>query len=307
MYKKGRYKEAQEEYEKLAKADPKDPRLRFNAGDAAYRSGDYKTAAGMFEQVLTAEDLKLQQQAWYNLGNARWQTGSDAAEPDQKREEWNQALASYSAALKLDPQDARAKHNYDYVKQQVENLPPPPKQQQDQKKQDDQKDKKDDQKDDQKQDKNQQDSQKKPSDSQKQNQDQNQKKDQKDQSGENKSDKKDQKDGQKQQNQEGQKDGDKQQKQAGDQQGDQNDKNGQPKDDGLKPQQATDQQKAAASQAQAQDDSANHEGRMSARQAQRLLDGQKGEERAFIFRALRGNGYTNTQTGELREARRKAW
>ncbi|HTI69660.1 MAG TPA: VWA domain-containing protein, partial [Candidatus Limnocylindria bacterium] len=78
QYQKGQFEGALAEYEKLAKENPDDPRLRFNAGASAYRSGDYKKAGGLFEQVLTAQDLKLQQQAWYNLGNTHFKLGEEA-------------------------------------------------------------------------------------------------------------------------------------------------------------------------------------------------------------------------------------
>lgn len=131
-YKRGEFDKAREEYERLAKEKPEDFRLRFNAGTSAYRQGDYKGAAGLFEQVLRSPDLGLQQQGWYNLGNARYQAGDAEPDSSKKREQWEQALASYGAALKLNPADNDAKANFDHVRRAIEMIPPPPEQQQQQ-------------------------------------------------------------------------------------------------------------------------------------------------------------------------------
>jgi len=304
-YKKGLFKEAQEEYEKEAKDKPADLRFRFNAGTAAYKAGDYKAAAGMFEQVLNSPDLNLQEQAWYNLGNSLVRKGEETKEADEKRQQWTQAMSSYTAAQKLNPQDADAKRNYDWVKRKLEKLPPPAPEQQNQ--QDQKKDSKQDEKK-QSDQKNQQQSSNSKDQNQQQKENpkssdpkQSQSKDQSQKDGQQKQDASQKKDGEKKGDQQQQTPGDQQGAAAGDksQQGSKN--------DGLKPQQASEEQRAAAQQAQAQDDNANQQGKMSERQALRLLDNQKGEEKAFVFRVLRGNGYTNGETKELREARRKAW
>ena len=125
-YEGGDFATARKLYEELAQRNPDDFRLRFNAGDAAYRAKDYKAAAGHFEQVLRSPDLGLQQQAWYNLGNARFRAGEGEAEPDRRKEEWQQALSSFEVATKLDPNDPAARSNSEFVRRAIESLPPPP-------------------------------------------------------------------------------------------------------------------------------------------------------------------------------------
>ena len=302
QYRKGKFDQALEEYEKLARENPNDARLPFNAGASAYRSGDYKKAGGLFEQALTAPDLDLQEQAWYNLGNTHYKLGEDAKEPDQKREQWNQALASYTAALKLNPQDANAKQNYETVKQIIEQMPPPPPEQQQQDGDKDKKDKKDQDKKDQQQDQ-KQNSKDGPKDQQK--------KDQQDGKQNQKGDGKKDKDGEDQSQSKEDKNKDKKPQPQDQQEGG---KSGEPKEgskgspnDGMKAQRDAEQQKAEAREAQAQDAKDNQAGRMSARQAMKLLDNQKGEERAFVYRAVRARAYTNGEPHDVREARRKAW
>ena len=119
-YRKGEFEASRQEYERLAREKPDDFRLRFNAGAAAYRMDDFDGAAGLFEQVLRSPDLGLQQQGWYNLGNARYRAGEAEQDPDKKREQWQQALSSYTAALKLNPGDPSAQANYQAVKQAIE-------------------------------------------------------------------------------------------------------------------------------------------------------------------------------------------
>ena len=159
-YEQGNYSTARKEYEALARENPKDARLHYNAGAAAYREKNYENAAASFEAALTAEELGLQEKAYYNLGNARYQMGENEQEPQEKAKNWELAVKQYETALKLKPDDLEAKSNLDFVRKRIEELKAEQKDQdkQDQKKQDEEKkdekkdqDKKDDQKgDDQK-------------------------------------------------------------------------------------------------------------------------------------------------------------
>jgi len=136
--------------------------LRYNDGVKAYRSNDFATATSSFEQALAASDRLLQQRAYYNLGNASYRQGE--AEQAQAQPLWQRAIKSYESALALDPKDADAKFNLDFVKKKLEELE---KKQQEQQQQD----KKQDQK---KEDKQQQDQQQQQQDQQKQDQQQQQ-------------------------------------------------------------------------------------------------------------------------------------
>ncbi len=71
-YTAGNYTNALEEYERLAAIHTNDLRLVFNAGVAAYRATNYEAAATLFTAVTLSPDLKLQQQAYYNLGNTQY-------------------------------------------------------------------------------------------------------------------------------------------------------------------------------------------------------------------------------------------
>jgi len=129
----------------------------YNTGVTAYKSNDFARAAAMFENATASQDRALQQRALYNLGNADFRLGQ--AQPQQAQQLWQRALKSYETALALDPNDADAKFNHEYVKKKIEEL----KKQQEQQKQQQQQNQKDQQnkKQDQKKDEQQQQGQQK--------------------------------------------------------------------------------------------------------------------------------------------------
>ena len=257
-YKAGNYDQALKEYEQLLKRKSDDPRLHFNAGAAAYRNRQFEEAAKQFNATLSSPDLKLQGLAYYNEGNSLYHLGERNPDPKKRTEAWEKALQDYQSTVKLSPQDADAKSNYEFVKRKLEEL----KQQQQQSKQDksDQKDKQDQQqqKNDQ-QNQQQQDQQK--NDQQKQEQAQkNQSEQKKDSSQQEQQAQQKKQDEQKQQQQEAAKKSQEQKDQA--QQAQQSPE--QPKDKGDEK-----EQEAAAAQAA---------GQMTQQQAKQLLDTQKGDE-----------------------------
>lgn len=154
-YQSGKYDEALKEYQRSLKRKADDPRLHFNAGAAAYQNHQFDEAAKHFAEALAAQDLQLQQSAYYNLGNTLYRQGDTLSDPNQKMELWQNALKLYDGTLKLDPQDADAKFNRDFVKQRLEEL----KQQQQQQQQSQNQDQQQDQQDQQEQQQQQQDQQ----------------------------------------------------------------------------------------------------------------------------------------------------
>ena len=270
-YQKGDYKASRQEYEALARTTPEDPRYRFNAGAAAYRQSDFTNAATHFESAIASRDLHLQEQAYYNLGNTRFQMGFRAPDPQSKLQQWEQALTHFNSALKLDATDTNAAANLEYVKSRVEELrkqQPPPQQQ----KKDDKKDPKDSK-----------DQQQNPSGDGQQKSNDKKQQDHDPASGQKGSQEKD-----------SQGTGEPKDSKDGDSKEDQAQSKPNPKEDAAGKDKGTGGESKNGSQAAQQGDPKNGKaqaaepgdskaGEMSAAQAARLLDEQKADEKALVF------------------------
>ena len=133
-YKSGKFEESKQHYQKAVDIDPSRRDFQFNRGDAAYKAGEYSEAEEAFRKALETPDLDLQENAYFNLGNAQFQHGDAMKSVDTTKaiSLWEQALHSYDSALKLRT-NTDARHNYDFVKGKLEELKRQ-KQQQDQNK-----------------------------------------------------------------------------------------------------------------------------------------------------------------------------
>ena len=124
-YQAGKFAAAQKEYERLAAADKKgDLRFIFNAGDAAYRATNYDDALKDFVAAVSSQDVKLQQKAYFNIGNVLFRQGeaelnSEKLDLDAAQERWEQAVKSFQNAVTLDAKDADAAHNLEFAKTRV--------------------------------------------------------------------------------------------------------------------------------------------------------------------------------------------
>ena len=123
-YKSGNYTNALQEFERLAQVNTNDLRLVFNAGAAAYRATNFDTALKDFQTATLSPDLKLQQQAHYNLGNTLYRLGELKFEPDSEglnamEESWQRAIKSYEHAAELNTNDTDAAYNLAFVKKQI--------------------------------------------------------------------------------------------------------------------------------------------------------------------------------------------
>jgi Ca-activated chloride channel family protein len=137
-YQQGNYQGALQDFEKRLKSGETIPEVKFDAGAAAYKAGDYQKAAGYFSEAMTATKPKIRDAATYNLANSLVRAGEAAKENDAKLSDWKNALQHYETVIKTDPMNAKAKENRDIVKKLIEDL----KKQQQQKNQN--KDQKDD-------------------------------------------------------------------------------------------------------------------------------------------------------------------
>ncbi len=111
-------------------------RYRFAQGVAEYQATDHRDSIKSFSESLLSESPDLQTESHYNLGNANFLEGQSRLEDLGKLksaedqlllrasviEQWNDSLDHYTGSLHLTPDHPHARENYDYVKQQVEQL-----------------------------------------------------------------------------------------------------------------------------------------------------------------------------------------
>jgi len=114
-YQAGNFTNALAEYTKLAEVQTNDLRLVFNAGDAAYRGTNFVLAQQLFQQVTLSPDLKLQQHAYYNLGNVQFQMAKQAKDLDGLEQGFEAAAKIYERAVMLNTNDVDAGFNLKYA------------------------------------------------------------------------------------------------------------------------------------------------------------------------------------------------
>ena len=116
------YTNALSEYERLAQINTNDMRLVYNAGVAAYKATNYTEAARLFTTLTASPDLKMQQRAYYNLGNTEYRTASSAKDIDAFQEDLENVSKVYGRAVDLDKLDQDAAYNLTYVKKLIEQI-----------------------------------------------------------------------------------------------------------------------------------------------------------------------------------------
>jgi Ca-activated chloride channel family protein len=119
-YHSGNFTNALNEFTQLAQVRTNDLRLVFNAGDAAYRATNFDLAQSLFQQVTWSPDLKLQQQAFYNLGNVQFQKAKQAKDLDGLEQGFDAAAKIYERAVMLNTNDVDAVFNLNFAKNAAE-------------------------------------------------------------------------------------------------------------------------------------------------------------------------------------------
>src|SRR5665213_2819413 len=119
-YQTGNYTNALQEFSQLAEIHTNDLRFVFNAGAAAYRATNYDEALKNFQQAALSPDLKLQQQAFYNLGNVQFQKAKQAKDLDGLEQGFDAAAKIYERAVMLNTNDVDAVFNLNLSKNAAE-------------------------------------------------------------------------------------------------------------------------------------------------------------------------------------------
>jgi Ca-activated chloride channel family protein len=121
-YKSGNFTNALSEFSRLAEIQTNDLRLVFNAGAAAYRETNFDAAQNLFQQVTLSPDLKLQQQAYYNLGNVQFQMAKQAKDLDGLEQGFDAAAKIYERAVALNTNDVDAAFNLKFARGAAEQV-----------------------------------------------------------------------------------------------------------------------------------------------------------------------------------------
>jgi Ca-activated chloride channel family protein len=122
-YKEALYEESVTLYNEAVLDDPDDPRLLYNLGVSAYRSGDFQQAIASFEKTIRVAKTQLQEKAFHNSGNSRVAYGFSLLEenPAATRELWLAAQTDFENALALDENRKSSQQNLAQIKATIEN------------------------------------------------------------------------------------------------------------------------------------------------------------------------------------------
>jgi Ca-activated chloride channel family protein len=113
LFKNGNYEKALKLYEDALVDTPHSSLLKYNAGDAAYQSGDFSKAGHYFQEADQSTLPGLTNAARYNLGNALF-----------RQDNLPDAIEAYKNALRTNPADDDARYNLSVAMRHQQNPPP---------------------------------------------------------------------------------------------------------------------------------------------------------------------------------------
>ncbi len=101
-YKDGNYNEAELHYRRALEKNPESSPANFNLGNTLYKQDQYEAATSKYELMTnnTSADKTDMAKYYYNLGNSYFQS-----------KKLQQSIEAYKQSLRLNPNDADAKHN----------------------------------------------------------------------------------------------------------------------------------------------------------------------------------------------------
>ena len=115
-YRDGKYEEALSAFEEAKRAMPDKAAVEFDRGNALYKLDRLEDAKQAYHQAAELDkDGSLKPRDYYNLGNA-WAAMGDNRE----------AISSYRRALTLDPADEEARHNLEVLLRRIPPKKPAP-------------------------------------------------------------------------------------------------------------------------------------------------------------------------------------
>ena len=103
------YGAALQAYEQAEQESPDLAEPVYNAGNTHYRQQRYGSAQQSYEQVLSIAEADLAQSATFNLGNGLFNAAN-----------LEEAIEAYKQALRMNPDDADAKHNLELALRELQ-------------------------------------------------------------------------------------------------------------------------------------------------------------------------------------------
>jgi hypothetical protein len=89
-------------------------KLKYNEAVCLYKNKNFLNSAKIFEEVLKADNIKLQQKSYYNAANALIKNiKATKGHSSEISKQLNKALKYYKNAILLNPEDNDAKRNYE--------------------------------------------------------------------------------------------------------------------------------------------------------------------------------------------------
>lgn len=124
LYGQGAYADSAEKYRAALENDPESDIINFNLGTALYKHGDYDRAVSYLQKTLLSDDGQLRGKGFYNLGNALYRHGMAKEKSDLSGaiSSMEEAMKQYEGALSIQEDDADARHNYEFVKKELDRL-----------------------------------------------------------------------------------------------------------------------------------------------------------------------------------------
>lgn len=109
LYKEGKYPQAYATLLEAQKIAPEGVDLSKDIGNAAYRTGDYKTAKSAFKSAAAAEESDMKRaEKWHNVGNSQ-----------MKEKDYAGAVESYKNALRANPSNDKTRYNLAEAKRRL--------------------------------------------------------------------------------------------------------------------------------------------------------------------------------------------
>lgn len=124
LYQKGKLDEALEKYNEASVALPDSDIVNFNMGAALYKKQDYQKAIDAFTKALMSDNLKIEADALYNLGNCKYKLGKLKENTDLSSTVslLKESLDYYKKAVELDQKNKEARINHEFVERELKVL-----------------------------------------------------------------------------------------------------------------------------------------------------------------------------------------